>query len=69
MGRAHEFSTILEAAHLVRSNQQIVFLFVGDGNQKQSILGRVRELGLDNVVFQPYQPRGPSLAWAQPMSI
>ncbi len=56
MGRAHEFSTILEAAERLREDERIAFLFVGGGYHVSRIEGRVRERKLSNVVFRPYQP-------------
>ena len=57
MGRAHEFTTILEAATLLNSEPEIVFLFIGDGAQRPWIEESVREKGLQNFVFKPYQSR------------
>ncbi|MEX2164522.1 MAG: glycosyltransferase family 4 protein [Sulfuricaulis sp.] len=57
MGRVHEFETILEAAAELKEEDGVVFLFIGDGAQRNWIEHRVRELGLGNVLFQPYQPR------------
>jgi glycosyltransferase involved in cell wall biosynthesis len=67
MGRAHEFKTILDAARLMSSHADVTFLFVGGGNQRQFVEHAVREAGLRNVEFRPYQPRsdlGLSLAAA-----
>lgn len=57
MGRAHEFETILEAAAQLRSETDIVFLFVGGGNQKAYLERETVERGLDQVLFKPYQDR------------
>jgi len=57
MGRAHEFETILEAAAQLRSETDIVFLFVGGGNQKAYLERETAERGLDQVLFKPYQDR------------
>jgi colanic acid biosynthesis glycosyl transferase WcaI len=58
MGMAHGLETILEAAaHLRRSNPEIVFLVVGEGGEKQRIVNRARELGLNNLRFVEQQPR------------
>ncbi len=57
MGRAHEFTTILDAAALLNGEPEIVFLFIGDGAQRPWIEASVREKGLQNFVFKPYQPR------------
>lgn len=57
MGRAHEFATILEAAELLSGMEDIVFLFIGNGPQRQWIVHQAERRSLKNVVFRPYQPR------------
>ncbi|MGA7749042.1 MAG: glycosyltransferase family 4 protein [Gallionella sp.] len=57
MGRAHDFDTMLRAAEMLRANKDICFLFIGAGNQRVHVQNEVIRLGLDNVVFKPYQPR------------
>jgi colanic acid biosynthesis glycosyl transferase WcaI len=58
MGMAHGLETVLEAAaQLRRSNPEIVFLMVGEGAEKQRIVNRARELGLNNLQFVEQQPR------------
>lgn len=57
MGRAHEFETLLEAAHLLRNQPEIWFLFIGGGAKLLFIANEVKRLGLDQVVFQPYQSK------------
>jgi len=57
MGRAHDFGTLLRAAEMLRANKEICFLFIGAGQQLIHVQNEVIRLGLDNVVFQPYQPR------------
>lgn len=56
MGRAHEFGTILAAAQSLRGRPDVVFLFIGAGAQRRRIEEEAAKLGLDNVVFRPYQP-------------
>lgn len=57
MGRAHELDVVLRAAARLREQKEIVFLFVGEGHQKAGLLAAVHRSGLENVMFQPYQPR------------
>jgi glycosyltransferase involved in cell wall biosynthesis len=57
MGRAHEFTTLLEAAERLSANPDIVFLLIGDGAQRASIARYAEQRGLKNVVLKPYQPR------------
>ncbi len=58
IGMAHGLDTIIEAAIRLRpSNPEIVFLILGEGTEKPSIVARARERGLDNVRFIEQQPR------------
>jgi colanic acid biosynthesis glycosyl transferase WcaI len=57
MGRAHEFTTLLEAAERLSANPDIVFLLIGDGAQRASIVCFAEQRGLKNIVLKPYQPR------------
>lgn len=56
MGRVHEFETIVGAVEALKSDAGLVFLFIGDGAQKSWLEDAVRQRGLSNVRFQPYQP-------------
>jgi glycosyltransferase involved in cell wall biosynthesis len=55
MGRAHEFKTILDAADSLRAAEEIVFLFIGDGNARGWLEAEVARRRLTNVQFRPYQ--------------
>ena len=57
LGQAHEVDTLLEAARLLGDAGAVKFLFIGGGKHSDGLGARVRELGLRNFVFQPYQPR------------
>jgi glycosyltransferase involved in cell wall biosynthesis len=57
LGRAHEFDTLVAAAHLLRSDTSIVFLIIGGGAKMDSLRRAVATHGLDNFRFLPYQPR------------
>jgi colanic acid biosynthesis glycosyl transferase WcaI len=57
MGRAHEFETILRACELLRSQTEVIFLFIGEGRQRKWIHEEVARRGLGNVMFRPYQAR------------
>jgi glycosyltransferase involved in cell wall biosynthesis len=57
MGRAHEFETILEAAAQLGSETDIVFLFIGGGNQKAYLEQETVKRSLTRVLFKPYQDR------------
>lgn len=57
LGRVNEFSTVLEAALLLRDRSDVVFLFVGDGAKAKEIEDFRNKHGLANVRLLPYQPR------------
>jgi colanic acid biosynthesis glycosyl transferase WcaI len=50
-------TVVAEAAALLRDSKDILFLFVGEGDEKPSVEARARELGLTNMRFLPFQPR------------
>ena len=56
-GRVNEFSTVLEAARLLRARREIVFLFVGGGAREDEIREFSRSQGLENIRLLPYQPK------------
>jgi glycosyltransferase involved in cell wall biosynthesis len=56
-GLVNDFSTVLEAARLLKNRSDIIFLFVGDGARSNEILDYKRTHSLANVKLIPYQPR------------
>lgn len=57
-GRAHEFTTLLDAAEQLRNDPDTVFLFIGGGHQHDAMRAAIVNRGLAHrFVFQPYQPR------------
>lgn len=56
-GMAHRLQTVLQAADRLRDNDDIKFLFVGDGADKQRLVELRDSLNLNNVVFAPQQQR------------
>jgi glycosyltransferase involved in cell wall biosynthesis len=57
MGRAHRLEELIDAASALRSQPDLRFVLIGDGAQRRALEARVSDLGLQNVLFQPYQPR------------
>jgi colanic acid biosynthesis glycosyl transferase WcaI len=57
MSWPQDLTTIVEAANLLRDRDEIVFLLIGDGVQKESLMKRAGELNLKNVIFMPLQER------------
>jgi len=56
LGRAHDAAAILSTAKILHSNEEIVFLFIGDGHHLASLRQLSEQLPLRNVLFKPYQP-------------
>lgn len=50
-------SMVADAAALLRDRTDILFLFVGEGEEQPEVEARARELGLSNIRFLPFQPR------------
>lgn len=57
LGRVNEFSTILEAAHLLNDRSDILFLFIGDGVKASEIKDFATAHQLQNILMLPYQSR------------
>lgn len=56
-GLAHGLETVLECAGELRDHDDIAFLFVGDGAEKDRLMARAENLGLRNTHFMGVQPR------------
>ncbi len=56
IGWAHSLETIVEAARQLTGEPDIHFVFVGDGQKRDSLTGMVRDYGLKNVSFIGTQP-------------
>lgn len=57
-GRAHTFDAVLRAAHALRADADVLFLFVGGGARLPALRRAVDGAGLEaSVRFLPYQPR------------
>jgi colanic acid biosynthesis glycosyl transferase WcaI len=57
LGRGHEYETIVAAAEALKADDTFVFLFIGGGVKMDALKVSVRERGLNNFKFLPYQPR------------
>jgi len=57
LGRAHDLSTFLDAAELLREHQDIKFLFVGGGHLRSMLDEEARKRNLASIITRPYQPR------------
>jgi glycosyltransferase involved in cell wall biosynthesis len=56
-GMAHGLGTVLKAADRLRHRDDIFFLLVGDGAEREQLLARREAMGLDNVLMLPQQPK------------
>jgi colanic acid biosynthesis glycosyl transferase WcaI len=56
LGRPHRLDELIDAAYALRSLPSLRFLMSGDGAQRGALEERARSLGLQNVMFQLYQP-------------
>lgn len=56
LGMAHLLDPILDAAKALESHPDIVFLFIGEGVQKERLRKLAEDRGLHNVRFLGYQP-------------
>jgi glycosyltransferase involved in cell wall biosynthesis len=57
MGLTHDMETIIEAAQVLRDNEDIHFILIGGGGKLSKIKKMVGNYELSNVSFLPYQPR------------
>ena len=57
VGWSQGLETLLQCARLLASQKDILFLIVGNGATKPSLVRMAQEMGLENVRFLPYQPR------------
>lgn len=56
-GLAQGLQVIVNAAEIVKDEENIQFVFVGDGPEKQDLINMVKEKGLKNITFLPLQPK------------
>lgn len=57
LGRVHDLFPVLLAAQQLQDRSDIVLLFIGGGAQRAALEEFVRAHGLNNVRFEPAQPR------------
>lgn len=56
-GMAHGLMNVLKAAEKLADEQDILFLFVGAGAEREMLMTEAKRRGLTNVMFQPAQPK------------
>lgn len=57
LGLTQRLEEFVSAAELLREMSQVVFVFVGQGSQRETLLNLVRQKNLTNVRFFDYQPK------------
>lgn len=57
LGRAHDLMPLLDTAAALRAETDIVFVFIGDGAQRDALESSAQARGLHNVRFFPARPR------------
>jgi colanic acid biosynthesis glycosyl transferase WcaI len=67
LGYVYDLDTLLDAAHLLSSQKDILFLIVGSGVAKPALEKKAHELKLKNVRFMPFQPHE-ALPWLRASS-
>jgi colanic acid biosynthesis glycosyl transferase WcaI len=67
VGYVYDLETMLDAAALLSTYEDIMFLIVGDGVSKAPLQAKARALGLRNVRFLPFQPHA-DLPWLRAAS-
>lgn len=56
-GMAHALSNVLAAAKILKNQQEIVFLLVGSGAEKEKLRQLKQQNALDNVIIEGLQPK------------
>lgn len=56
MGRCHDIETILAAAKELQ-NEPVQFVCIGGGAKREELIEQVKQLGLQNFTFLPYQDK------------
>lgn len=56
-GRIYNFDDLLSAAEMLKGYQKIIFVMVGKGALRETILHQTRSRGLANVLIVPFEPR------------
>ncbi|HUQ86214.1 MAG TPA: glycosyltransferase family 4 protein [Vicinamibacterales bacterium] len=62
IGLSQNLDVVIDAAGLLKARQDIVILFIGDGNRRAALQAAAESRGLANVTFLPFQPRD-QLRW------
>jgi glycosyltransferase involved in cell wall biosynthesis len=64
-GLYNSLHTIIKAANILKDDNEIHFIFIGDGDEKEGLKSAVKEYELRNVTFIPPVPRNKAPVWLQ----
>ena len=53
-GRTHDLISLVKAAEILKNEEDIIFLFIGSGSAKKSLINYVKNKGIKNVIFEDY---------------
>ena len=56
-GMANNLNVILKAADIMREEERISFVFIGDGKDKPKLIEQAESKGLNNILFLPVIPK------------
>lgn len=57
LGLSQGLENVLSAAKILADQEDIRFVFVGDGSERENLQSKASQLNLSNVQFLPFQPR------------
>lgn len=55
IGYTHSVECVVEVAKHMKEDKDVVFLIIGDGKKKAELVADVKDAGLENVRFMPFQ--------------
>lgn len=55
MGLTHDLESVVEVAEILKGQESLVFVFIGEGGKKASLMKSAAEKKLKNILFLPYQ--------------
>ena len=57
MGKVNDLGFVVDAAAKLKGNPEILFVLLGEGNQKEQLQHKIQTLGLRNIVLLPSVPK------------
>lgn len=57
IGKKQALETVLDAASILRRQNDVVFFIVGEGTRKATLVKKAEEMNLSNLCFLPLQPK------------